>query len=256
MFKVTSIALLLGFSVIAHAHFGIAVPDKAVVSDQSQSPINLTVAFCHPMERAGMTMEKPNQLYVTTNGKKTNLLDQAKSVQLFGKQAWSVMYKPSRPGLYEFVVEPKPYFEPAEDKYIIHYTKVMVPVFGEEGEWDKPTGLKTEIVFFPLTRPFANYVGNVFQGKVLVDGKPAPNSPVEVEFYNESAKAKAPNDLFVTQVVMTDSQGVFTYAVPWEGWWGFAALNDADYKLKRDGKDKDVELGAVLWTNFSSPNFR
>ena len=44
--------------------------------------------------------------------------------------------------------------------------------------------------------------------------------------------------------------GVFTYAAPKSGWWGFAALNPADFKLKHKGKDKDVELGAVIWVKF------
>ena len=34
------------------------------------------------------------------------------------------------------------------------------------------------------------------------------------------------------------------------GWWGFAALNAADFKLKHNGKEKDVELGAVIWVKF------
>ena len=47
-----------------------------------------------------------------------------------------------------------------EDCFIIHYTKTVVAAFGEEENWGQPLGLKTEIV--PLTRPFANYTGNVF----------------------------------------------------------------------------------------------
>lgn len=254
MFKVALPITALFFCVNAQAHFGVAIPDKDIVKDQADSQINLSVSFSHPMERAGMTMEKPEQLYVVTEDSKTNLLDNAIETKVFEKKAWKVSYKPTKPGLYEFVVEPKAYFEPAEDKYIIHYTKVMVPVFGEEGSWENPCGLKTEIV--PLTRPFANYVGNIFQGKVLVDGKPAANTPVEIEYFNGEGKVQTPNDLFVTQVVMTDPQGIFTYAVPWEGWWGFAALTDADYKLKKDGKDKDVELGAVFWTKFTAPKFK
>lgn len=34
------------------------------------------------------------------------------------------------------------------------------------------------------------------------------------------------------------------------------ALNDADFKIKKDGQDKDVELGAVLWTEFVNPSFK
>lgn len=39
-------------------------------------------------------------------------------------------------------------------------------------------------------------------------------------------------------------------AAPAAGWWGFAALNTADYTLAREGTDKPVELGAVLWVRF------
>ena len=97
------------------------------------------------------------------------------------------------------MVDPKPYWEPAEDKFIVHYTKVIVPAYGDEDGWDKPAGVKTEIV--PLTRPFANYAGNTFRGQLLVDGKPAAGADVEVEYFNRDGKYEAPNDYFVTQVV-------------------------------------------------------
>ena len=64
--------------------------------------------------------------------------------------------------------------------------------------------------------------------------------------FNRDGKYEAPNDYFVTQVVKTDAQGIFAFTAPWAGWWGFAALTDADYKLKEAGAEKDVELGAVL----------
>jgi cobalt/nickel transport protein len=138
-------------------------------------------------------------------------------------------------------MEPQAYWEPAEDTYIIHYTKTFVAAFGADEGWDTPIGLPTEIV--PLTRPFGNYAGGVFQGQVLIKGKPAPGAEIEVEFYNKDGKYKAPSDYHVTQVVKADANGVFTFTCPVEGWWGFAALSEADYKIK----DKSVELGAVLW---------
>ena len=36
----------------------------------------------------------------------------------------------------------------------------------------------------------------------------------------------------------------------------FAALNKADFKLKHDGQDKDVELGAVIWVKFHDLKFK
>jgi cobalt/nickel transport protein len=32
-----------------------------------------------------------------------------------------------------------------------------------------------------------------------------------------------------------------------EGWWGFSALNPTDFKIPHKGREKDVELGAVIW---------
>ena len=138
-----------------------------------------------------------------------------------------------------------------EDCFIIHYTKTVVAAFGEEEGWDVPLGLKTEIV--PLTRPFANYSGNVFQGRVLLDGKPVPGAVVEVEYYNRDAAYAVPNAYFTTQVIKADEEGVFTYSVPWAGWWGFAALNTAEEKMDHQGSPKDVELGAVIWMDFTAP---
>ena len=75
--------------------------------------------------------------------------------------------------------------------------------------------------------------------------EPVPGADVEVELYNKDKKYEAPNEYMVTQVVKADANGVFTYAVPFAGWWGFAALNTADEKLDHDGTPKNVELGAV-----------
>jgi cobalt/nickel transport protein len=54
----------------------------------------------------------------------------------------------------------------------------------------------------------------------------------------------------VTQTIKADQNGVFTYAVPKSGWWGFAALNTDDEKMKHNGEEKDVEMGAVIWVQF------
>ena len=60
----------------------------------------------------------------------------------------------------------------------------------------------------------------------------------------------------VTQVVRADADGVFTYGIPFAGWWGFAALNTSDKKMSYKGKQKDVELGAVVWMEFVAPSVR
>jgi len=245
---VLAIAAVLAMSGPVFAHFGMLIPSQATVSKADPKTVDLQVSFSHPMEMVGMDMAKPKALGVMAGGSKEDLLGTLKPAQVMGKAAWSSQFNVKKPGVYIFHMEPEPYWEPAEDSFIVHYTKVVVPAFGDEEGWDKEVGLKIEIV--PLTRPFGLYAGNVFQGVVMLDGKKMPYAEVEIEFYNKDEKAEAPTEYMVTQVVKSDRNGVFTYAAPKAGWWGFAALTTADFKLKKDGKDKAVEIGGVIWVYF------
>ena len=56
---------------------------------------------------------------------------------------WSADYQIRRPGDYTFFLTPSPYWEPVEDKFIVHYTKVCVNALGLEQGWDQPLGLET-----------------------------------------------------------------------------------------------------------------
>jgi cobalt/nickel transport protein len=233
-------ALLLGVAATAWAHFGMVIPNKPMLA-QGDKAVDLTISFSHPMEMVGMDMVKPKNFAVYVDGKPQDLLGSLTETKVMDHKAWKASYAVKKPGVYIFAVEPQPYPEPAEDNYIIHYTKTVVAAFGDEDGWDADLGLKAEIV--PLSRPFGNYAGNVFQGVVKFKGKPVPNCDVEVEMYNKDGKYEAPTEYMVTQVVKTDQNGVFTYACPKAGWWGFAALNADDEKIN----GKEVEVGAVLW---------
>ena len=254
MFRVPALTLPLAFFILcstAHAHFGMVIPSRDIVADRQQANIRLNLSFSHPMEAVGMAQDKPAAFYVMADGKKQDLGPTLQPATVFGQQAWSTEYTIARPGLYQFVMEPAPYWEPSEDCFIIHYTKTYVTAFGGEEGWDEPLGLKTEIV--PLTRPFGNYRGNLFQGQVLLDGKPVAGALVEVEYFNQNQSYLPPEEVFITQAVKADANGVFSYAIPFAGWWGFAALSTSTEKIAHEGAPKEVELGAVLWTNFVDP---
>jgi cobalt/nickel transport protein len=249
----TFIACILGLGcpTKAWAHFGMLIPSEDMVDSAEEANLDMKVMFAHPFEGQSMDMEKPVAFGVMANGEKINLLDTLRPYALRMHadekpfQAWQTTFNINRPGDYQFYVQPAAYWEPAEDCYIVHYTKVIVDAYGKEDSWDEEIGLKTEIV--PLTRPFGIYAGNVFQGVVKVDGKPVPFSEVEIEYYDQSGRYSAPKAPFVTQVVKCDANGVFTYAVPKSGWWGFAALNEDDQKIQKGKEMKPVEIGAVLW---------
>jgi cobalt/nickel transport protein len=247
--------ILLGLLVLsflsagpALAHFGMVIPSDQMVMQGEDTNVKVDLLFWHPFEGIGMELAKPAKFAVVVNGKEQDLLSSLKSTKTKGHQTWTADYKITRPGVYVFYMEPQPYWEPAEDCYIVHYTKTVVTAFGDDEGWDEELGLKTEIV--PLSKPYGLYAGNVFQGIVKLNGKSVPYASVEIEYYNKDGKYTAPTDYMVAQTIKADSNGVFTYAAPKAGWWGFAALNTSDTKLKHDGEDKDIELGAVLWVQF------
>jgi cobalt/nickel transport protein len=247
---------IVGFSLVfvlmvagpALAHYGMIIPSDQMVMQGEEREVALDLMFWHPFEGHGMELVKPAEFGVVAIGEKQDLIGSLKSTKTKGHQTWAANYEIKRPGVYVFYMEPQPYWEPAEDCFIVHYTKAVVTAFGDDEGWDEEVGLKTEIV--PLSKPYGLYAGNVFQGIVKLDGKPVPYSEVEVEYYNKDGKYSAPSDYMVTQTIKADGNGIFTYAAPEAGWWGFAALNTSDAKKKHDGEEKDIELGAVLWVQF------
>ncbi|MDR3205284.1 MAG: DUF4198 domain-containing protein [Deltaproteobacteria bacterium] len=246
LFLLFSLALTV---VPAEAHFGMVIPSKPTVMETADSDLSVEVKFWHPFENKGMNLVKPKSFKVYANGSPSEAINSLKEDKLDGFVIWRLPYKVAKPGLYAFVLEPQPYWEPEEDKFIIHYSKALVDAYGDDSGWNEPLGLKTEIV--PLTKPGGQYAGNVFSGQVLLDSKPVPGCEVEVEWYpGPDKKGQAPYESMITQVVLTDVNGIFHYSPPASGWWGFAALNEADYKIAQEGQEKSVELGAVLWVYF------
>ena len=233
------IMFLLFATLYANAHFLTFMSNTDNVSNPKQTKVDLDISFIHPFEQTGMIMEKP-EVFVNSKNNKLNLTQTTK----LDHKAWSGSYDIKTPGVYKFFVQPQPYFEPAEEKFISHVPKLIVSSFGLEDGWDEPLGLKYEII--PMTKPFALYSGNLFQGKVLHDGKPAANTEVEVELYNEFG-LKAPSDAHITQVVKTDDNGVFSFVMNHKGWWGFAALIEEGELKHSDGKMYPVENGALIW---------
>jgi cobalt/nickel transport protein len=243
------LTVVLGMAGPALGHFGMLIPSDSMVMQDDNRTLNLKLSFSHPMEQVGMELEKPETFEVFRGNLQQDLTSELQPARVMGHTAWSLDYRIKRPGVYVFVMQPKPYWEPVEDVFIIHYTKTVVAAFGDDQGWDRELGLKTEIV--PLAKPFGLYAGNVFQGIVKLNGKIVPFAEVEVEYDNAKGTVRAPTDYMVTQTIKADANGVFTYAAPKPGWWGFAALNQADFKLKTEaGEEKGVELGAVIWVHF------
>lgn len=244
MKKIIAMFLLVCAST-SFAHFQALIPSDDIVTPKNRN-LNFKMEFTHPFEQGPlMEMATPKDVSVYHNGEKIDLNKAIKKSTVGGKTVWDFQYSFSKPGDYIFTVTPDYYFEPAEGLFIQHITKTVVNAFGLENSWDTPVGLKAEIV--PLTRPYGLWAGNIFTGQVLYKGEPVPNAEIEVEFYNKDSKIKSPTDAHITQSVKADENGIFSYAMPFAGWWAFAALIEDDITVKRDGKEYPIELGAVYW---------
>lgn len=238
-------AFLLLFPAAASAHFQQLLPATDIVSEDGPRAVGLDIRFTHPMEQGPvMEMGQPVQFGVLAGGRRHDLKAGLIKKPVDGKTTYEANYTFKQPGDHVFYLEPAPYWEPAEKKFIIHLTKVVVDFASGEG-WDQPVGMAVEIE--PLVRPYGLWTGNLFRGVVRKNGKPLPYAEIEVEWVNDGS-VKAPADPFVTQVIKANALGEFAYAMPRAGWWGFAALTEADKPMKGpDGKPAPVELGGLLW---------
>lgn len=235
----------------AQAHYQMLIPSDDVVTHKERRAIDLDIRFNHPFEGLGVPMEKPRRFGVWVAGRDTDLLRRLTPVNVKDRlgevlPAFTLTYSFRKPGDHIFYVVPRPFWDEAEEIFLVQYAKVVVNTFGLEEGWDHELGLKAEIV--PLTRPYGLWTNNVFQGIAKLNGKPVPFAKVAVEYYNQDGKVPAPDaDPFITQKIKADANGVFTYAMPKAGWWGFSALVEENKTMEHNGKAYPLHTGAVIW---------
>jgi cobalt/nickel transport protein len=267
VFFITILTIVM--AVPALAHFQVIYTPKSALTPEDPSKVNLLLVFTHPFE-AGHTMSMgldaagkihpPKMFGLIQKGQKTDLLDKLKPIEftsLTNKGRGYELNGLRLKGMGDFIfyLDPGPYYEKAEDAYIQQCTKIIVNRGGAPTNWNEPAGLPVEIL--PLDKPYALWTDNVFRGVVVrKEGDkyvPVPGAEIEVEYMNHAIKGhafekkaavKAPQDAFVTQTILADDKGQFTYALPRAGWWGFCALG-AGGDVKHDGKE--LSLDAVIW---------
>jgi cobalt/nickel transport protein len=228
----------------AEAHFLEIIPSADILGDE-QRRVVIDLAFTHPMNRGPrLDTPAPCRFGVLTADGVQDLTGTLETTSEDGKAGYRASYAVTKPGDHVFFVEPAPLWEPSERALLIHYGKVVVD-YGAGKEWESLVGLPMEIR--PLVRPYGLWTGNLFRGLVLKNGQPLAFADVEVAWRNDGSLT-VPSDPFEAQVVKTDAAGVFAYAMPRAGWWGFNALSlAAEPATAPDGRPATVELGGTIW---------
>lgn len=83
---------------------------------------------------------------------RVDVLGDVEEAQYLDKKAWGANVALDKPGLYQFIIETRPWWNEAAQRYDQHYVKSFLPVYGVETGWEYPAGLPVEIV--SLSRPF------------------------------------------------------------------------------------------------------
>lgn len=237
----------------AQAHFQLVYTPEVQLEDPATVPVKLV--FWHPMENGHvMDMGKPEQIYYVFKGEKVDLSKSLKPMTFKGKDNSAKAYEADvqirRNGDYIFVLQPAPYYEKSEDVYIQQITKSYLNKGEMPDAWMKPVGLPTEIL--PFNKPTNVLVGSTFTGQVLNQGKPAAGVEIEVEYMaappdvktNRPSSDQAAGVKGGAIVAVTDANGMFTFGIPKEGFWGFAALGSGPAK---EYKGKELSQDAVIW---------
>ncbi|GJM13185.1 MAG: hypothetical protein DHS20C12_15880 [Pseudohongiella sp.] len=213
-----------------------------------------------------MDMGFPEEFYVVSQRgnesepRRTDLMEYLKPIDWVSEQGSTQAYEAELPraitrslGDYVFVLQPAPFYEEQEDKYIQQFTRTMLNVGGVPGNWAEPMGLAAEIQ--PLNKPYANWQGGIFRGVVLADGEPVPHAEMEIEYLNHvvdienkqfgaEALVDFPQDSFGTQTIYADANGQFSIGLPKAGWWGICAL---EIGARTEHEGKALSQDAVLW---------
>lgn len=251
--SISSSALLMLSAGAANAHFQLVYTPDVNLEKPQTIPVKLI--FWHPMENGHvMDMEQPEQFFYVFKDEKIDLAKSLKPIVFSGKENQAKAFEADvnirRNGDYIFVLHPAPYYEKSEDAYIQQITKSYVNKGGIPAGWEKPVGLPTEIV--PLNKPTNVLVGSTFTGQVLTEGKPAAGVEIEIEYLaappdvkaNRPSSKKSAAAKGGAVVAVTDANGVFTFGIPKEGFWGFAALGSGPNK---EYKGKELSQDAVIW---------
>lgn len=238
------------------AQVTLLVPSKPEVEAQKEPEVDLLITMMRPFAHQGLAMDMP-QLFTVLRydaqqkdeggrlaPERHDLLGDVEEIVYLGQKAWGANVALQEPGLRQFLLEARPWWDAARDRFIQHYVKVLVPVAGMDTGWTEPAGQRFEIV--PTVRPFGLTQPCLFSGQVLLDGRPAVQTTVRLERINTDGR-KAPTPWHEHMELVTDSQGCFAAVLNQPGWWSCMATSAGSPLKGVDGQNKELELGAIFW---------
>ncbi|MFP8965433.1 DUF4198 domain-containing protein [Pokkaliibacter sp. CJK22405] len=231
---------------IASAQLMELLPDRPILQDVMNRDVHVVVRLVQPSDQGSLLpLSTPEEVGVDVNSRRSILTSSIKADSDADTTSYSLDYRVNGPGDHIFYAISKPRWEQEAQRMVTEYAKVVVDAYGMGDGWDTLLGFPIEIQ--PLSRPYALWVGNVFEGIVLRQGEPVPYAELKVVYHN-TGNVVMPADSYFEQIIRADSTGTFTYGIPLAGWWGFSTTTLAEQPMKNPEGDRvNHEETATMW---------
>ncbi|MDR1777528.1 MAG: DUF4198 domain-containing protein [Desulfovibrio sp.] len=224
--------------------------------------VDILIAMMRPFSQSCYDMDMPELFAVlryddamplvngVLQGERRDLLGDVEEIRYQDKKAWGANVALEKPGLYQFSIDSRPWWDAPSERFLQHYVKTMLPVHGVERGWDTPLGQRLEIL--PLTRPFGLISPALFSGRVLQNGEALTGVSVRMTRVNTdrvSVRTGWQKEL----AAVSDNAGQFAFVVNQPGWWCCLAQTPGDPLKGPDGAPRPLEIGAILWFYVDAP---
>lgn len=229
-----------------------AEPEKRAMPEE----VDVLLSMMRPFLHAGVAVDMPQLFAVLRHDadpaapqggaqpERRDLLGDVEEIRYLDQKAWGANVALDTPGLYQFILEGRPWWDEERQTFLRHQVKVTLPVHGVERGWDEPAGQSFEIQ--PLSRPFGLRAPALFSGRILLDGKPLAGTSVRMVRINADG-ATAPTQWHEDLAGVSNAAGEVAFVLAQPGWWCCEALTAGEPLKGPDGELKPVERGALFW---------
>lgn len=269
MFKIclNSASILVICIFLVHSAFSEPVttlipsqPNLENDSEKKQNEVDVLISLLNPFTYTGINMDRPQFFAIlfypenfdpeTMQPELRPLLGDVEEIRYLEKKAWGANVSIDKPGLYQFVLEAKPWFDTERDIYLHQQAKVILPAFGGHKGWGASFGQSFEIL--PLTRPFGLTCPVLFSGQLLLDGAELKNVIIKMGRINTNPKPALSRYHQILEA-RTDTNGQFSFLLGEPGWWYCEATIPGAPLKGPDGEMREVERSTVLWLYVDAP---
>ncbi|MDE7371415.1 MAG: DUF4198 domain-containing protein [Desulfovibrio sp.] len=218
--------------------------------------VDILLSMMRPFLHAGVEVDMPQLFAVLRHDadpaaeqggaqpERRDLLGDVEEIRYLDHKAWGANVALDKPGLYQFIVEGRPWWDEERQTFLRHQATMVLPVHGVDRGWNEAAGQSFEIV--PLTRPFGVTAPALFSGRVLLDGKPLADAKVRMVRINSDGAA-SPTPWHEDLAGVSNSAGEFSFLLSQPGWWCCEALTAGPPLKGPDGELKPVERAALFW---------